>query len=102
MLGRDRDRLDKVWLLTDDGDPKPALRAAVLAQPEVTVLRMPRADVARWLTPEQGHALEDHLYLVDPMGEWMMRFPVQIEPNKIKRDLERLLRASASWDRAGR
>ena len=28
-----------------------------------------------WLKPATGHALEDHLYLVDPMGEWMMRMP---------------------------
>jgi hypothetical protein len=36
------------------------------------------------------------------MGEWMMRFPPQPEPAKVKRDLERLLRASSFWDPAGR
>ena len=36
------------------------------------------------------------------MGEWMMRFPAQPEPAKVKRDLERLLRASSFWDAAGR
>jgi hypothetical protein len=36
------------------------------------------------------------------MGEWMMRFPVDFDPTKVKRDIDRLLRASASWDRAGR
>ncbi len=102
MLGRDRDRLDKVWLVTDAGQPRPELRAAVQADPEVTVLRAPRGQVERWLAPAAGHALDDHLYLVDPMGEWMMRFPVDFEPAKVKRDLDRLLRASASWDRAGR
>ena len=44
----------------------------------------------------------DHLYVVDPMGEWMMRMPADPSPQKVKRDLDRLLRASASWDRAGR
>lgn len=102
MLGRERDRLDKLWLVTDDGDVRPALRAAVEAVPEVTVLRYPREALAQWLAPEAGRALEDHLYVVDPMGEWMMRFPVDFDPNKVKRDLERLLRASGSWDRAGR
>lgn len=102
MLGRERDRLDKLWLVTDDGEVRPALRAAVDAAPEVTVLRYPREALAQWLAPEAGRALEDHLYVVDPMGEWMMRFPVDFEPNKVKRDLERLLRASGSWDRAGR
>jgi hypothetical protein len=36
------------------------------------------------------------------MGEWMMRVPAEPEPSRVKRDLDRLLRASASWDRAGR
>jgi cytochrome oxidase Cu insertion factor (SCO1/SenC/PrrC family) len=102
MLGRDRDRLDKLWLVTDDAPVRAPLLEAVGAAPEVTVLRFPAAALARWLEPEPGRALDEHLYLVDPMGEWMMRFPVDADPNRIKRDLERLLRASASWDRAGR
>jgi hypothetical protein len=61
-----------------------------------------RAALAAWLAPEAGHALEEHLYVVDPMGEWMMRIPAQPEPATVKRDLERLLRASASWDTPGR
>jgi hypothetical protein len=46
--------------------------------------------------------MQDHLYVVDPMGEWMMRAPVQPQPERLKRDLDRLLRASGSWDKAGR
>jgi len=45
------------------------------------------------------------LYVVDPMGNWMMRFPPGISlenASRFKRDIERLLRASASWDTAGR
>ena len=102
MLGRERDRLDKIWFVTDGRMPTPALLAAVRAQPEVTVLRFDRQALAVWLSPDTGHALEDHLYLVDPMGEWMMRFPVEFDPAKVKRDIDRLMRASAFWDRAGR
>jgi len=39
------------------------------------------------------------------MGHWMMRFPANLDAEgaaKAKRDLERLMRASASWDEAGR
>ena len=102
MLGRERDRLDKVWLVTDAGQPAAPLLAALRAQPEVTMLRWPQPDLARWLAPDAGQALEDHLYLVDPMGEWMMRFPVAFDPAKVKRDIDRVMRASSSWDRAGR
>jgi hypothetical protein len=102
MLGRERDRLDKVWLITDAAGVAPPLLQALQATPETTLLRADAAAVAAWLAPEPGHAVEDHLYVVDPMGEWMMRFPAQPEPARVKRDLERVLRASASWDRAGR
>ena len=66
------------------------------------ILRLPREQVAAWLKPAQGHRLEDHLYIVDPLGEWMMRAPANADPAKLKRDLERLLRASAGWDQPGR
>ncbi len=102
MLGRERDRVDKLWLVTDAAELPAPLRAALRADPTLQVLRVPRDALASWLQADAGRALEDHLYLVDPMGEWMMRMPVDPEPAKVKRDLERLLRASASWDQPGR
>jgi hypothetical protein len=102
MLGRERDRVDKVWLITGGGEPSPALRVGLGADPSLQLLRVPRDALAAWLEPESGMLLEDHLYLVDPMGEWMMRVPADAEPARVKRDLDRLLRASASWDLPGR
>jgi hypothetical protein len=102
MLGRERDRVDKVWLVTDGAPVAAPLLAAVTAGVPVQVLRAPRDALARWLEPGPGHGLEDALYLVDPMGEWVMRWPVPPEPARVRSDLERLMRASASWDQAGR
>ena len=102
MLGRERDRLDKVWLVTDDAMPRAPLLTALQAAPSVTMLRWPKDDLAKWLASAPGQVLEDHLYLIDPMGEWMMRFPAEFDPGKVKRDIDRLMRAAASWDRAGR
>jgi hypothetical protein len=102
MLGRERDRLDKVWLITDASPVAPRLREAIEAGVAVTALRADREAVSRWLAPAPGQALEDHLYLVDPMGEWMMRLPSKPDPMRVKRDLERVLRASAFWDTPGR
>ncbi len=102
MLGRERDRIDKLWLMTGSAEPSAALRAVIDADPSLQVLRVPEDALAAWLQPEPGHALQEHLYLVDPMGEWMMRAPADADPGKFKRDLDKLLRASASWDRAGR
>lgn len=101
-LGREKDRVDKLWLITDEQALRPELLAAVSASPEVTALRVPKAAAEAWLAPAPGQTLQDHIYLVDPMGAWMLRTPVDPEPAKFKRDIERLLRASSSWDRAGR
>ena len=98
MLGAARDRVDKVWLVSDGAPVAPALQAALAAQPPVTVLRIDPKVLADWLAPAPGHALQDHLYIVDPMGEWMMRMPAHPDPMRMKADLDRLLRASASWD----
>lgn len=101
-LGKDKDRLDWVWLVPDDVP----VRASMLpALKQATVLRVDRALLAQWLQPAAGRRLEDHLYVVDPRGHWMMRFPpgqdVGTAP-KVRRDLERLMRGSASWDQPGR
>ena len=101
-LGKDKDRVDRVWLI-DDTAPVPDSLLPALAQ--ATVLRVPQAGLSQWLAADAGQALEAHLYLVDPMGNWMMRFPAGLDmagAAKAKRDIGRVLLASASWDTAGR
>ena len=101
-LGKDKDRLDWVWLI-DDSFPVPA--EILPALKTATVLRVPATELQNWLSSAQGSKLSDHLYLVDPLGNWMMRFPALLSAEqapKVKRDLERLMRASESWDKAGR
>lgn len=101
-LGRDKDRLDKVWLVDDAQPLRPETLQAVSTGAAVTVLRTDAAALVDWLAPAAGHTLAQHLYLVDPMGNWMMRVPADPQPAKLKRDIDRLLRASASWDTPGR
>ena len=102
MLGKDRDRLDKIWFVTDAAPVAPKLQEVLSGAEPVQALRVPREQLAQWLQPAAGQQLEDHLYVIDPMGEWMMRAPANVDPAKLKRDLEKLMRASASWDKAGR
>ena len=98
-LGKSKERVDRVWLV-DDGVPvREALRPALAG---ATVLAVPRAALAQWLDPADPQAMAARFYLVDPMGNLMMRFPAPSDAAGIRRDLERLLRASASWDEPGR
>jgi len=101
-LGREKERLDWVWLIPDAAPVPERLRPA-LAQ--ATVLRLDAAALHAWLQAGAGQDVPDHLYLVDPFGRWMLRWPPHLDASgaaRAKRDIERLLRASASWDRPGR
>lgn len=101
-LGKDKDRLDWVWLVNDDAPVNKDLQQALQ---NARVIRVSKQQLSAWLQPQKDHALAEHLYLVDPIGNWMMRFPARLDKEqfpKVKRDLERVMRASAFWDKAGR
>jgi hypothetical protein len=101
-LGKEKDRLDWVWLISDSAPVSPEMLPGLQ---QAVVLRVPATTLNTWLPADTENAVQDHLYVVDPMGNLMMRLPANLTPEmalKAKRDLDRLLRASASWDEAGR
>ena len=101
-LGRDKDRVDKVWLVTDAVAPRTAALEAITTHTTATVLRIPADALSAWLQPAAGRTLESSMYIVDPLGNWMMRVPPDPDPGKLKRDLDKLMRGSAGWDKPGR
>lgn len=104
MLGKDMDRLDWLWLINDQAEVDPKL-AANLKHDSATVLRVDPETLQTWLPAPAGKSQQDFIYVVDPMGNTMMRFPSRLDSAaaaKAKRDMEHLLRASLPWDPAGR
>lgn len=89
--GDDRDRIERLWIVTDERDPPADLLA------EHDGLRLARADplefAATFPPGETGDATA-HIYLVDPLGHLMMRFPVDPDPARMKKDISRLLKVS--------
>jgi hypothetical protein len=101
-LGKEKERLDWVWFISDNASVADALQVAVKG---ATVLRLSEAGINTWMQAGKGQQLADHLYVIDPMGNWMMRFAPGFNAEsavKAKKDIERLLKASAFWDNAGR
>lgn len=89
--GKDRDRIERVWLVLDDQAIDPSL----LKEHQGTqILRVAPATLATWLPLAEGGTLSDHIFIIDPLGNLMMRFPKDADPNKIKKDIGKLLRAS--------
>jgi len=92
--GKERDRIERVLLIVDDA-PTTTL---MLREFEGThFLRASAVELAPFLTlapPEGGAALEDCIWLIDPLGHLMLRWPVAADPSRMKKDIDRLLRAS--------
>ena len=93
--GQDRERIVPVWLITDEGAVDERLSAAY-NEPYAGVRFLRIApDVARqWIPAAAGGRIEDTIFLVDPLGNLMMRFPKDPDPKKMSGDLKKLLRVS--------
>ena len=104
MLGKDMDRIDWLWLINDQASVDPKL-ATSLAHDSATVLRVDAGTLKTWLPVPADKSQQDYFFVVDPMGNTMMRFPSRLDSAaaaKAKRDMEHLLRASITWDAPGR
>lgn len=89
--GKNSDRIERVFLVVD-AEP---LETMLLREYDGThFLRASRAELERFLQPQPGARLEDHVYMIDPIGNLMMRWPKDADPNRMKRDISRLLKAS--------
>lgn len=87
--GKYPERIERVWLLTDTNP----VAATVLKEYGGT-----------WVAGAQNHAVlkafpyrdaqRDHIYLVDPLGNVVLRYPRDADPSLMKKDITRLLRVS--------
>ncbi|WP_250498947.1 cytochrome C oxidase subunit I [Caballeronia sp. GAWG1-5s-s] len=96
LQSAERERVVNVWLRTDDKPVADVIKTAY-PQPDTRMLIADPRAVADWLPVADGGSITDHIYLVDPNGNLMMRFPKNPDPKKINADLAKLLK----WSRIG-
>jgi hypothetical protein len=100
MQGKEMERIERVWMITDD---QPLDTLLMRVNDGTRMLRVPAAVIDKWLPLEPGASdrASDHVYLIDPLGNLMMRFPkgaVSSDTEKVKKvhkDISKLLKASA-------
>lgn len=90
--GKEMERIERVWLITDS---QPVETLVMRQNDGVRMLRVNPQALNAWLPAEANFVAADHMYLIDPLGNLMMRYPKDADPNKIKKDLSKLLRASS-------
>jgi glycine/D-amino acid oxidase-like deaminating enzyme len=87
--GKDMERVERVWLIDDDERPPPELAVdfegtwQVRAAGSGLLKQLPAAP-----------ALADHIYVVDPLGNLVLRYARDADPGRVIKDLARLLRIS--------
>lgn len=102
MQGKEMARIERVWLITD------RLPLETVLIRELDGMQMLRADpaaVTAWLPVAPDAPLDGAIFLVDPLGHLMMRFPAVTAAMpeadklahyaKVKKDIAKLLKASA-------
>jgi hypothetical protein len=85
MQGREQDRVARVWLATGDAIVPSALAAE---HPGLAIVTAPPGTLARWPQGETG------VYLVDPLGNWVLHYGVDPDIKGMAKDLTRVLKAS--------
>ena len=110
-LGKDRDRVERAWIITDDAqlstmtmreyDGTRMLRtrdsALLRAFPATAMAGSGATNATNNATNNANSAKgipSDHIYLIDPLGNLVLRFPKNEEPARMKKDLDRLLKYS--------
>ena len=96
MTGKNVKRLTRVWFITDDA-PVPE---QVLQAYEGTV--MLRADpeqlseflAGQALAADDQSGLLEPIWIIDPLGNLMMQYPLDPDPLKVRKDIGRLLHNS--------
>jgi cytochrome oxidase Cu insertion factor (SCO1/SenC/PrrC family) len=85
--GDNADRIERVWLVAGGGAPGAEL--ARLYEGAVLLRAAPELVAALPGTDPRGH-----VYLIDPLGNLMLRFPRDADPKRVIKDLHRLLKYS--------
>jgi cytochrome oxidase Cu insertion factor (SCO1/SenC/PrrC family) len=87
--GKEESRIERLWVVTDAGTPEAAL---LKVHPGLIVWRANDAAFVQQFPQE--HAAARSIFLVDPIGNLMLRFPDNTDPKSMLKDLKLLLAAS--------
>ncbi len=85
--GKEMDRIERLWVMTDEVVP-----AASLQQAHAGLHYVRAAQPTEKLFAGGGQGM--YLYMVDPLGHLMMRWPQNPDPRRMIKDIKHLLKAS--------
>jgi cytochrome oxidase Cu insertion factor (SCO1/SenC/PrrC family) len=94
-VGQNHKRIAKAFFLTDKENIE-SFKSLLKEYPGMDVIIPSGSEYSNYLLnfQHEGIELEDGMFIIDPMGNYMMAYPKGAEASKILDDIERLLRVS--------
>jgi hypothetical protein len=89
-LNEKRGRVQRAYLAPSVAAAAAARDALAAEHPDLVLVAGDAAAAARFFQPTDPHAL----YLIDPLGNWLMVYTGEVEHKGLHRDLKKLLRIS--------
>lgn len=89
VQGKEKHRIERLWLINDEVRPDDEL----IKQYEGTYFVSAKdSEILGYIETQETQT--KHIYLIDPIGNLMMRFPEDVDGTKMGHDLKRLLHVS--------
>lgn len=87
--GKDMERIERLWMVSDEAVPDPVLLK------EFVGMHVVMAAGSEWVRRLPAKTQPgDYIFVIDPMGNVVLRYPPGFNPTGMKKDLSRLIRAS--------
>ena len=86
--GKDMDRIERVWLIDDTAEPSLDL---IKQYPQMWIVKTDRTFLNDFALDAK---INKYIFLVDPLGNLMMRYGSDADPKKMIKDMARLLKVS--------
>ncbi len=89
MQKNEMERIERVWLIDDAKIPE----NGIIKDFKGTVLiNAKNSEILKEIPAKLSQ--RDHIYMIDPLGNLMMRFPKDVNPSLMAKDIKRLLKVS--------
>lgn len=89
VQGKEKHRIERLWLINDNAIPD----AELVKQYEGTLfVNAKDSEILGFIETRESQT--KHIYLIDPIGNLMMRFPENVDGTKMGHDIKRLLHVS--------
>ena len=88
VQGKEKHRIERLWLINNSVKPS----AELMKEYEGTYFVNADSEILDFIETKEEQT--KHIYLIDPIGNLMMRFPENVDGSKMGHDIKRLLHVS--------